>query len=139
MEKRLKCEKRFEISSVLVFLVSTLKSGKLPYKNPYFFPYLQFSLSPVFVRQSLDDLHDIVVGVGGEGVPAGVEADGRAPRHLEVKVHVSGLWLVELHVPVAVGGDHLGQLLRAELDLLEAGAIGRQGAGYGAGKGRIVR
>jgi hypothetical protein len=35
-----------------------------------------------------DDLHDVVVGVGGEGVAASVEPKGRPPRQPQVKRQV---------------------------------------------------
>ena len=40
------------------------------------------------VAEAADDLHEVVVGVGGQRVPPGVETEGRAPGYGEVECYV---------------------------------------------------
>jgi len=72
--------------------------------------------------ESAEHFLEVVLRVGGQGVPPAVDSDGSASRDRVVKLDVGRLRLVELHVPVAVRLDLLGQLL-AEGDLSEGGAV----------------
>lgn len=73
--------------------------------------------------ESAQHLLEVVLGVGGQRVPAGVHADRGAPRNAVVELDVRRLGLVELHVPVAVRGDLLLDRKGPEADLREGGAV----------------
>ena len=93
----------------------------IPYK-----PYLDSSGGPSsFLFNSFHHFHQVIVGVGGQGVAAGVQAQGGPPGQLQVNVDECRFHLVELHVPVAVGRQGLLQPL-AQGDLAEGGAIWRK-------------
>lgn len=71
----------------------------------------------------------MVLGVGGQCIPPSVDSDGGAPGDVVVELDVRLLGQVELHVPVAVRVDGLGQLL-SQLDLREGRAIRRETSGW---------
>lgn len=73
--------------------------------------------------ESAEHLLEVVLRVGRQGIPPGVDADRGTPRDPVVELDVRRFRLVELHVPVAVRGNFLRQPL-AEGDLREGGAIG---------------
>lgn len=62
---------------------------------------------------------EVILGVGGQSVASRIKADRRASRDRKIKFHISFLSREELHVPVAVRGNHalqsLGQLHFGEL------------------------
>lgn len=72
-------------------------------------------------------LLEVVLGVRGQRIATRVHADRGAARNVVLELDVGRLRLVELHVPVAVRCDLLGQLL-AERDLREGGAVRRETA-----------
>ena len=84
----------------------------------------------VVIVDSLDDFHEIIGGVGGERVPARVEAEGGAARHLQLEADVAGRGVEELGVPVSVGGHRRREgdaaAARPQRDLAEGGAVGRE-------------
>lgn len=79
--------------------------------------------------ESAEHLLEVVLGVGGERVSASVDTDRCSARDVVIEFDVRRLSQVELHVPVAVRVDGLGQLL-AQLDLREGRAIGREAASW---------
>ena len=58
---------------------------------------------------SLDNLHEIIVGMSGKCIAACVKAQRGSSRQPKVKVHISGLHLVKLNVPIPVSWDTLAQ------------------------------
>lgn len=58
---------------------------------------------------SLDNLHEIIVGMSGKCIAACVKAQRGSSRQPKVKVHISGLHLVKLNVPIPVSRDTLAQ------------------------------
>lgn len=52
--------------------------------------YLSIPGHPGGLSQAADHLHEVVVGVGGQSVPPGVETEGRAPGYGEVECYVGG-------------------------------------------------
>lgn len=73
--------------------------------------------------ESAEHFLEVVLRVGGQSVAAAVDADRGATRNRIVELNVGWLRLIELHVPITVRLDLLGQLL-AQRDLSEGGAIG---------------
>ena len=65
--------------------------------------------------------------MGGQGVATGVDANTRPTGYVVVEAHVRRLRLVELHVPIAVGGYLLVKTL-AQRDLGERRAVRWEGA-----------
>ena len=57
----------------------------------------------LMIFNSFHNFHDVIVGVGGQGVLPGVRAQRRTPRNIQVKGHKPGARLIELKVPIAVG------------------------------------
>ena len=58
--------------------------------NKTWYGYLSVPGYPGGLPQAADDLHEVVVGVGGQSVPPGVETEGRAPGYGEVECYVGG-------------------------------------------------
>lgn len=79
--------------------------------------------------ESAEHLLEMVLGVCGQRVPSSVHANGSAPRDVVIEFNVRRLRQIELHVPVAVRIDGLGQLL-AQLDLREGRAVRREAASW---------
>lgn len=79
--------------------------------------------------ESTEHLFEVVLRVGGQRISSSVNADRCSPRNIVVEFNVRLLCQVELHVPVAVRVDGLGQLL-AQLDLRERRAIGWEASGW---------
>ncbi len=79
--------------------------------------------------ESVEHVPHIVHGEGGHRVLAGVDADGGAAGDGKGELHVGRVRLVELEVPVAVGG-HGGGLPGPEGQVLERVLVGgKRGAG----------
>ena len=75
--------------------------------------------------ETTKQMHDVIVGVRGQRVAAGVEAETGAARHTELELDVGGFWLIKLHVPIAVGSHGAGHFV-AERQLLERCAVWRE-------------
>lgn len=72
--------------------------------------------------ESAEDFENVVLGVGRKRVSSCVDSYARSSGNVVVEFDVGCFGLVELHVPVAVRGDVLGEAL-SEGDLREGGAI----------------
>jgi hypothetical protein len=79
----------------------------------------------LLVSQSGYHLHEVVVGVGGEGVPARVQPKRGAARYREVKSHIGGLFVEELDVEISKWRDRHCKLF-SQSNLLEGGSIRRE-------------
>lgn len=72
--------------------------------------------------EATEHLLEVVLGVGGQRVATSVDSDGSTSRYGVVKLDISRLRLIELHVPIAIGLYLLGQFL-AQRDLAKGGAV----------------
>ena len=52
--------------------------------------YLSVPGYPGGLPQAADDLHEVVVGVGGQSVPPGIQPEGGAPRYGKLECDVGG-------------------------------------------------
>lgn len=78
--------------------------------------------------ESAEHLLEVVLSVCWKRIPSSVDTDRCPSRDIVVELDVRGFSQIELHVPVAVRVDGLGQLL-AQLDLRERGAIRWEASG----------
>ena len=72
-------------------------------------PLAPFRLAALVLVNALDDLHEVVGGVGGEGVAARVEAEGGPTRNLQREADVARRRVEELRVPVSVRRHRRGE------------------------------
>ena len=56
-------------------------------------PLAPFRLAALVLVNAFDDLHEVVGGVGGEGVAARVEAEGGAARNLKLYYNLNHVFI----------------------------------------------